>query len=238
MNKYYLHDGTDQRGPFDFEYLKAKNISRDTPIWYEGLSEWTTAGNVDDLKSLFVAIPPPFSVSKVQLNPIQKNQEQKIRIPLQTIKRKNILGTILQSIGVIGAIIVILFFIDRYMNYGYSGVPVPDTQSYEEKVMTVEEIESSRPCDFLNASGNYNENFLGNKLKVHGIITNNATVATYKDAIVKVTYYSKTKTELGSKKYTIYEIFPPNSTKEFELKIENYRNVSSIGWDVIDASAN
>lgn len=32
--------------------------------------------------------------------------------------------------------------------------------------------------------------------KVYGIIKNTATVATYKNAVVKVTYYSKTKTEL------------------------------------------
>lgn len=112
------------------------------------------------------------------------------------------------------------------------------TASYQEKVMSVEEIERSQPANFLTADGTYNSNFWGDKLKVHGTITNSATVATYKDALVRVTYYSKTNTELGSKEYTIYDFFPAHSTKKFELKIDNYQNVNSIGWDVISAVPN
>ena len=104
--------------------------------------------------------------------------------------------------------------------------------------MTIEEIERSQPTKFLNASGNYNENFWGNQIKVHGVIKNSATVASYKDAIVRVTYYSKTKTELIRKEYTIYENFPPHSEVKFELKIENYKDVNTIGWEVIQATPN
>lgn len=61
MKKFFLHDGTQQQGPFDIDDLKTKNLSRDSHIWYEGLSAWTTAGSVDELKSLFSATPPPIS---------------------------------------------------------------------------------------------------------------------------------------------------------------------------------
>jgi hypothetical protein len=108
-------------------------------------------------------------------------------------------------------------------------------ESYQEKVMSVQEVEASQPVNFLTADGTYNSNFWGDKLRVHGKITNRATVATYKDAVVRITYYSKTKTELGAKEYTIYDFFPPNSVKNFELKIENYKDVNSIGWDVVSA---
>lgn len=108
--------------------------------------------------------------------------------------------------------------------------------SYQEKVMTIEEIERSQPAKFLSADGTYRENFWGDKLKVSCVITNKATVATYKDAVIQISYYTKTKTELGSKKYTVYEVFPPNSKKTVELKIDNYKDVNSIGWKVISAS--
>lgn len=108
--------------------------------------------------------------------------------------------------------------------------------SYQEKVMTIEEIERSQPTNFLSADGTYRENFWGDKIKVNCVITNRATVATYKDAVVRITYYTKTKTELGSKEYSVYEVFPPNSTKTVELKIDNYKDVNSIGWEVISAS--
>jgi len=110
--------------------------------------------------------------------------------------------------------------------------------TYEEKVMSVEEIERSQPTNFLTAGGNYNENFWGDKIKVHGTIKNTATVATYKDAVVEVTYYSKTKSEITSERYTIYDYFPPHSEKQFELKITNYEGTNSIGWDVVNATPN
>jgi hypothetical protein len=110
--------------------------------------------------------------------------------------------------------------------------------TYQEKIQSVEEIERSQPTNFLDASGTYNPTFFGNKIKVHGIIKNTATVATFKDAVVKVPYYSKTKTVLGNNNYTIYDFFPPHSEKNFELKIETYQDVSTIGWDVISAIPN
>ena len=110
--------------------------------------------------------------------------------------------------------------------------------TYQEKVESVAEIERLQPTSFLNASGTFNSTLFGNKLKVHGVIKNSATVATFKDALVKVTYYSKTNTALGSNNYTVYDFFPPNSEKTFELKIDNYKDVNSIGLAVIKATPN
>ncbi|MEO7924623.1 MAG: DUF4339 domain-containing protein [Chitinophagaceae bacterium] len=55
MKKYFLNDGGSQQGPFDLEELRAKNITAATPIWYEGLAGWTTAGKVEELKEFFAA---------------------------------------------------------------------------------------------------------------------------------------------------------------------------------------
>ncbi|NSW46404.1 MAG: hypothetical protein HPY79_11380 [Bacteroidales bacterium] len=109
-------------------------------------------------------------------------------------------------------------------------------ESYEEKVMTIEEIEYSQPTNFLSADATYRENFWGDKIKVKCSITNNATVATYKDVMIRITYYTKTGTEITSEEHVIYEVFPPNSTKTVELKIDNYAHVNSIDCEVIGAS--
>jgi hypothetical protein len=110
-------------------------------------------------------------------------------------------------------------------------------KSAEELKMDLKAQEQNIPTDYLTADGTYRENIWGDKLKISCTITNRATLATFKDAIVEVTYYSKTKTELAAKEYTIYEIFPPGSSKTIELKIDNFKDVSSIGWDVISATA-
>jgi hypothetical protein len=240
MKKYYLHNGTEQQGPFDIENLKTKNITKDTPIWYEGLSEWTTAGKIAELSVLFAnATPPPFNASSSTPPPPNEPAGNHTSVKTKPASDKdNKLGVILQSIGAVGALIIIGMVIYGTMNKSSGGATSTDTKSYQEKVMTVEEIERAQPAKFLSASGTFNENFWGDKIKLHGIIKNNATVASYKDAVVKVTYYSKTKTELGSKQYTIYENFPPHSEVKFELKIENYKEVNSIGCDVVSAIPN
>lgn len=122
-------------------------------------------------------------------------------------------------------------------NNGGSASSTTNTQTYEERVMSVEEMERADPVKFLEADGTYKENFWGDKLKVSCTITNSATVVTFKDAVVRVTYYSKTKTVLGTNDYTVYEFFAPNSSKTVELKVDNYTDVNSIGWEVVDAKA-
>ena len=148
-------------------------------------------------------------------------------------KKKSGIGKILIIIAIVLLVIVGGPSIFNYFNNngGYGS-----GDSYQEKVMTIEEIERSQPTNFLSADGTYRETFWGDKFKINCVIKNSATVATYKDAVVRITYYTKTKTKLGSKDYSIYEVFPPNSTKTVELKIENYKDVNSIGWKVISAS--
>ncbi|MBS1920764.1 MAG: DUF4339 domain-containing protein, partial [Bacteroidetes bacterium] len=53
-NKFYFFaDATGTRqGPFKLDQLKDKNITSATPIWYDPLTEWTTAGEVTVLKDI------------------------------------------------------------------------------------------------------------------------------------------------------------------------------------------
>lgn len=96
--------------------------------------------------------------------------------------------------------------------------------------------ESANPTKYLTAGGSCNKNFWGNKLKIHGTIKNTAKSTTFKDAVIKVSYYSKTNTVLHTANYTIYEFFPPDSEKPFELKVDNYTNTERLGWEVVKAT--
>ena len=121
-----------------------------------------------------------------------------------------------------------------------SGKTKPNYESevtYDEKVNSIEDIELSQFYKFLNVNANYRKNLIGTKIKIDGSITNSATVATYKDVIVKVRYYSITQTELYNEDYTIYNFFPPNTVIDFELKISNYKDVESIGLEVVGATS-
>ncbi|MEL1243315.1 GYF domain-containing protein [Flavobacterium sp. DGU11] len=73
MKQYYIHIENEQIGPLNFDELKAKNIKRDTMVWYEGLADWQKAGDVEELQSLFKAVPPPINKT-VPTPPILNNQ--------------------------------------------------------------------------------------------------------------------------------------------------------------------
>ena len=61
MRQYYIYDGQKKKGPFDLEQLKSQSLSKETPVWYEGLENWAMAGNIDELQELFIRkkTPPP-----------------------------------------------------------------------------------------------------------------------------------------------------------------------------------
>lgn len=58
MRYYFYVDGQGrQNGPCGLEELKGKGIGSATPVWFEGLAEWTPAAEIDELKSLFPPVP-------------------------------------------------------------------------------------------------------------------------------------------------------------------------------------
>ena len=114
-----------------------------------------------------------------------------------------------------------------------SGADVPP-----ENVLTISKIERTQPPNFLEADEICIGGFVGDTINVHGVIKNTALANSYRDAVVKVTYYSDTKKKLGSKEYTIHEVFLPHSDVRVEFKVENYKDVNTIDWEIIQASAN
>jgi hypothetical protein len=57
--KYFYSDGQRQFGPFTFQELADQRISRKTQVWFQGLENWTQAGQVPELSALFAPPAPP-----------------------------------------------------------------------------------------------------------------------------------------------------------------------------------
>lgn len=219
MKKYYLHNGTENIGPFDLEELKSRSITKNTQVWCKGMEDWKNANEIEELKTILAVVPPPIGKKVVtNMPPVIKQKTNWFRW-----FGKMLLITLL-FVMAIGAI----------SSYNESKNNVP---TYEESVMTIAQMEASEPSNYLSADGTYHPNFLGDKLKINGVIHNKATVTTYKDVVIAVIFYSKTNTEIGREQYTIYDYFVPNSKKGFTLKVKNYSNIASIGWNVANAVA-
>lgn len=226
MKRYYLHNGTDKEGPFEKEELRAKVIKPNTPVWTEGMNDWTEASKVDDLRDLF-STPPPFKpqASSQQEPRVSKAERDAINAAKdRRIGRYMRLTAIAIVIGVVGYVAF-----DQLSHSGHGS-------TYQEKVMTVEEVERASPERFLVASGTWNENFWGNRLKIHGTVTSKATVAKYKDVRIRVRYLSATETILGTDDYLLYEFVPAHSTVNFEWTIDKPNDCEKLGWDVVSAT--
>jgi hypothetical protein len=63
MKHYFIHDGHQQHGPFTLETIKTQGLTENTPVWHEGLTTWTPAGQIEELRVLLSQTPPPFQIS-------------------------------------------------------------------------------------------------------------------------------------------------------------------------------
>ena len=103
MKKYFLHDGTESSGPFDLEELKARKITKTTPVWFEGMQHWKNAEEIPELSSVFVAIPPPFK-SFLAVPPKPKLEKNKKELRILGLSRNTFLvvfGVLVIAIGTI-----------------------------------------------------------------------------------------------------------------------------------------
>ncbi len=106
MTKYYIHDGTSQQGPFQIEDLKQRAISKNTLIWCEGMTEWTTAGTVAELQSIFASSPPP---------PLKQNESR---------EKKNNRAGMIAGLTLLGVLALIGFVMIGNNPNGVPGVKI------------------------------------------------------------------------------------------------------------------
>ena len=65
MSQYYYTDGKERYGPFTIDQLRERNLTCETLVWKEGMSDWQPAKNQSDLNALFFAtesFQPPASI--------------------------------------------------------------------------------------------------------------------------------------------------------------------------------
>jgi hypothetical protein len=71
-----------------------------------------------------------------------------------------------------------------------------------------------------------------------GTITNSAIVATVKDVKLRITYFSKTDSEIGGQEITVYEYIKPGQTVSFREKINIPGQVSRFKYQIIGVNTN
>jgi hypothetical protein len=146
MRKFFIHDGNNEIGPFDIEQLKLMGIKQNTPVWYEGLQNWTTAIHVEDLKNIIIATPPKFeTISSHQLPPPIVTSVNSVNNDVVIPKKKKVVRNTLIVFGIIVASFLGLM--------AYASANSPSSENfYDENNSNVElEDDAQLENDRINA---------------------------------------------------------------------------------------
>lgn len=97
------------------EELRLKQLTKETPVWYEGLSDWTKMECIAELKALLETMPPRLvgqrpaptltgSTTALQQSTAGAASDREARI----------LSRVLQAVGIIGTAMLILSAISNH----------------------------------------------------------------------------------------------------------------------------
>lgn len=241
MRKYFIHNGETENGPFDIEQLKSMQIKNETPIWYEGLQNWTIAGNVEELKTIIIytSTPPKFenfSQQNTNINPSKFNQTQRKEIATEP-KKKNILGNVLFGIGVIGAILIVGVFAIGFLTKPSEAeekleeIKADSIYKEDEKTKINSQITEKNKNyrnnwqDYISVSTNEYSYYEIGGIENLEIIATNKTEYKIDEITVNICYVIDNGNCFENKEITIYNILPKSQKSEPAPNSKRGKNV-------------
>lgn len=111
---------------------------------------------------------------------------------------------------------------------------VKENESYKETKNSLLKKEENNPPAFISVQGSSKKNIVGQTV-VKGTLVNKASVATFKDVNIKLSFYSKTNALLETDKETIFEILNPGESQDFKTKYFAPKGTDSVGLQVLSA---
>jgi hypothetical protein len=117
----------------------------------------------------------------------------------------------------------------------------PKSEAQLRQELYVTECEQAR--SYVDGTISYRpifKNVLSTKvigLKIKGRLENNASLATFKNFKIKITFLSKTGSDLFTRSFTVYDYISPKSQINFNESIEvsnsEYQDIGEFKWDII-----
>jgi hypothetical protein len=111
---------------------------------------------------------------------------------------------------------------------------VKEKESYDSTKMQLLKKEEKNPITFIVVKGNSKKNIVGQTV-VKGTLANKASIATFKDVIIKLDFYSKTRALLETDKEIIFQILNPGESQGFKTKYFAPKGTDSVGLQVLGA---
>ncbi len=105
---------------------------------------------------------------------------------------------------------------------------------YEQTKETLEQTEKKNPKRFLSVAGSDRKNLIGQRV-IKGKVSNKATVASYKDVDIELSFYSETGTLLEKDHEVIYETIAPGGSTSFKTKYFAPKGTDSVAMKIVGA---
>ena len=138
----------------------------------------------------------------------------------------------------------ITFLLTCFTIFGFIGcqnnIKDSNSSNVSEKSPTVlrkelVDIEKKNPLKYLTVKATWKKNLIGETV-IQGTITNNATLANFKDVQLQITWLTQTNTELSSETPPpIYDYFRPNESRPFKKKFNAPSAMA--GFEIVILSA-
>jgi len=110
-----------------------------------------------------------------------------------------------------------------------------DNETYEKSKESLGDKELKNPARFLKVDNKDHKNLIGQTV-VKGVITNTASVCTYKDIEIKLSFFSKTAVKLDEGIETVYEVIPPGGSAKFKTKYFAPKGTDSVFVQIVKAT--
>ena len=78
MKHYFIAVDEIRTGPFTYEDILSKKITKSTLMWTEGFDDWKEANQIEELRSILISEPPP--IPKRGITIPEKENEEKVAI--------------------------------------------------------------------------------------------------------------------------------------------------------------
>lgn len=118
----------------------------------------------------------------------------------------------------------------------------------EELKEQLKQKECNNPNDYLTGKlsweGKY-KNALSlkiNRMALNCNISNQASMATYKDVKCHVKFLSKTGSPVIEEEFVVYEFFKPNNIVNYKTEInitnQQFKDIKDVEWSIVNATCN
>jgi len=109
-----------------------------------------------------------------------------------------------------------------------------ESVQYQQSKETIEQIEKKHPLRFIQVESEDKKNIIGQRV-VKGSIASKATVAVYKDIVIRISFKAATGALLESDQETINELLKPGTSVDFKSKFFPPKGTEQVSVTVISA---